>query len=121
MSDINPFIVEKYKSVRSKNVQKATVNKELIFGSQVFRKAIEWGKYSGENPFLKTKYKLDKGKKPGILTPRASASDHGSGCLPSGQAVAWLPSLSTRDGASARSGKLKWEDVNLESKVGLDR
>jgi len=53
MSDINPFVIEKYKAARAKTVERSTVNKELIFGSQVFQKAIEWKKYSGENPFLK--------------------------------------------------------------------
>jgi len=70
MSDINPFMIEKYKSIRAKDVEKATVNKELILGSQVFTKAIEWGKYNGENPFLKAnRFKIKKGKKPGSLTP----------------------------------------------------
>ena len=30
MSDLNPFLVEKYKMARIKTVQKSTVNKELI-------------------------------------------------------------------------------------------
>ena len=70
MSDINPFMGEKYKMARSKVVQKSTVNKELILASQVFEKAIEWQKYNGENPFLKvSRFKIKKGKKPGALSP----------------------------------------------------
>jgi integrase len=68
MSDINPFMVEKYKMARAKMVQKSTVNKELILASQVFERAVEWGKFDGENPFL-NRFKIKKGKKPGALTP----------------------------------------------------
>lgn len=70
MSDINPFMVEKYKMFRAKTVTKATVNKELVFGSQVFTKSIEWKKYYGENPFIKAnRFKIKKKKKPGSLLP----------------------------------------------------
>ncbi len=71
MSDINPFIIEKYKSMRAKSVTKATVNKELITGSQIFEKVIEWEKRNGENPFKtkKIRFKIKKGKKPGALSP----------------------------------------------------
>lgn len=70
MSDINPFVLEKYKVTRAKVVQKVTVNKDLIFGSQVFKKAIEWKKYTGENPFLNaTRFRVLKPKKPGALSP----------------------------------------------------
>ncbi len=64
MSDINPFVIEKYKMARLRNVSRSTVNKELILGNQVFKKDIEWKKYSGENPFAKTtKFKIRKEKK----------------------------------------------------------
>ena len=70
LSDLNPFMIEKYKMWRVKTVTKSTVNKEIIFGGKVFEKAIEWGSYSGENPFqASNKFKIKKGKKPGSLTP----------------------------------------------------
>ena len=70
LSDITPFLIEKYKLLRVKKVSRSTVNKELILGNQVFKKSIEWKKYNGENPFSKsTKFKIRKGKKPGSLTP----------------------------------------------------
>ena len=54
---------------RIKQVSKATINKELILGSQVFGKAIEWKKFNGQNPFLKgNRFKIKKGKKPGSLS-----------------------------------------------------
>jgi len=69
MADISPFAIERYKTDRAKEVTKATVNKELIMGNQVYKKAIEWKKYEGENPFALTpKYKLSKPKKPGSLS-----------------------------------------------------
>jgi len=70
LSDLNPFMIEKYKMWRVKTVTKSTVNKEIIFGGKVFEKAIEWGSYNGENPFqASTKFEIKKGKKPGSLTP----------------------------------------------------
>ena len=69
MSDLSPFSVEKYKSKRAKEVTKQTVNKEVIFGSQVFEKAVEWRKFEGANPFKGKRFKLPKPKKPGSLEP----------------------------------------------------
>jgi len=70
MSDLTPFMIEKYKMIRVKDVAKNTVNKELILGKQIYQKAIEWGKYNGENPFDKaTKFKVKKPQKPGSLSP----------------------------------------------------
>jgi integrase len=69
LTDLNPFTVEKYKSKRSKEVTKQTVNKELIFASQVYEKALEWKKFDGLNPFKGKRYKLPKPKKPGSLEP----------------------------------------------------
>ena len=69
MSDITPWVVEKFKSEVSKTRTKATVNKYLSLGSQVFEKAAEWKKYSGENPFLAAgRFKNQKGKKLGCLS-----------------------------------------------------
>ena len=70
MSDLTPFMIEKYKVERAKDVAKNTVNKDLILGKQVFKKAIEWGSYNGDNPFEKvSKFKIKKRKKPGSLSP----------------------------------------------------
>jgi integrase len=69
LSDINPFMVEKYKAARVKEVAKQTVNKELIAGGQAYEKAIEWKRWEGKNPFTGTRYKVPKPKKPGALTP----------------------------------------------------
>lgn len=68
MSDITPWVVEKFKAAMAKDRAKSTVNKYLSLGSQVFEKAIEWKKYSGENPFLAAgRFKVPKGKKIGCL------------------------------------------------------
>ena len=70
MADISAFAVERYKSDRAKEVLKVTVNKELILGCQVYKKAIEWEKYEGDNPFtIAPKFKIPKPKKPGSLSP----------------------------------------------------
>jgi len=64
----SPFRGKRYSGYSP--LTKATVNKELVFGSQVFKKSIEWEKYNGENPFLKaSRFKIKKGEKPGSLTP----------------------------------------------------
>jgi integrase len=111
MSDLNPFMVEKYKMTRIKTVQKSTVNKELIFASQVFQKAVEWGKFEGVNPFL-NRFKLKKGRKPGALTPEQVEA-----------IIAEVDHPVKRDmiGFAYHQGwriseirKLKWTDVDLE-------
>jgi integrase len=112
MSDMNPFVVEKYKMARAKQVTKATVNKELIFGSQVFRKAAEWGKYVGENPFFKTKFKLEKRKKPGCLTPEQVQAIKDQIPHPvKRDMVAFAFAMGWR---ISEIRKLKWADVDLD-------
>ncbi len=75
LGDITPFLVEKFKVLRAKQVSKLTVNKEIIFGSQVFKKAALWGKWKGSNPFLEAgRFEVKKGKKPGSLSPEDVAA-----------------------------------------------
>jgi len=69
MSDITPWMVEKFKVAMAKKRAKSTINRYLSLCSQVFVKAVEWQKYSGENPFLAVKrFKIKRKKKPGILS-----------------------------------------------------
>jgi len=68
MTDINPFLVEKFKRQEAKRVRKSTVDKYLSLGSQVFEKALEWQKYDGANPFKGKRFNPKRGKKPGALT-----------------------------------------------------
>lgn len=71
MSDMTPFMVEKFKITKAKEVSKNTVNKYLSLGSQIFEKAKLWDKFSGSNPFLTvSRFKIRKGKKPGSLSPQ---------------------------------------------------
>lgn len=70
LSDISPFMVEKFKVTKAKEISKSTINKYLSLGSQIFEKAKLWEKFSGINPFLAVdRYRVKKGKKPGCLTP----------------------------------------------------
>jgi len=113
MSDKNPFMVEKYKMARAKVVKKSTVNKELIFASQVYEKAIEWGKFDGENPYLKVKrFKLKKDKKPGALTPQQVAAIMDEVKHPvKRDMVAFAYYQGWRIGEIR---KLKWDDVDVD-------
>ena len=70
MGDITPWMLQRFKVNMAKTKAKATVNKYLSLGAQVYSKAIEWGKYTGENPFLRAeRFKVKRDKKPGSLTP----------------------------------------------------
>jgi hypothetical protein len=111
MSDINPFMVEKYKVGRAKMVQKSTINKELILGSQVFEKAVEWKKYQGDNPFLKTRYKIKKGKKPGALTPEEVLSIRDQIEHPVKRDMVGFASYTGWRIGEIR--KLKWKDIQM--------
>jgi integrase len=112
MTDINPFLVEKYKTERAKVVNKKTVNNEIALGSQVVKKAIEWKKWQGENPFAKARFKVDRGKKPGSLSPEQVEA-----------IIAKISHPVKRDMVAfafyqgwriSEIRKLKWEDVDLE-------
>jgi integrase len=54
LNDITPWLIEKFKSSRKKEVTKATVNRDLTCLKAMFSKAIIWGKAT-ENPVKKVK------------------------------------------------------------------
>jgi integrase len=122
LSDINPFLIEKYKSIRAKEkgrqtkklISKKTINKELILGGQIYKKAIEWEKYNGENPFLKaSRYKIKKPKKPGSLSPEDVQAIMGQiGHEVKRDMVLFDFNTGWR---ISEIRKLRWEDVNQET------
>ena len=113
MSDINSFVVEKYKRARATEVKKTTVNKEISLGNQVFKKAIEWKKYHGENPFEGAgRFKIDKGKKPGSLAPEdveAMMSEISHSVKRDMVAFAYYQGWRINE-----IRKLLWEDIDLD-------
>lgn len=114
MSDLNPFVIEKYKVARAKVVKKQTVNKELILGSQIYEKSVEWKKYDGENPFLKvSRFKVKKGKKPGALSPEQVWAIRDQIHHPVKRDMVSFAFYAGWRISEIR--KLKWEDVNLET------
>jgi integrase len=114
MSDINPYLVEKYKTGRVEDVARATVNKEISLGSQVFEKAGEWGKYEGENPFRKdSRFKVKRGKKPGALTVDQVKAIREQIKHPVKRDMVDFNFYTGWRIGEIR--KLKWEDVNLET------
>lgn len=67
LSEINPFLIEKYKRERKKENPngkvEVSINRELTCLKNMFTKAIEWGKFAGENSVKKVKlYKEDNGR-----------------------------------------------------------
>ena len=115
MSDINPSLVEKYKSARLKDVGRKTVNAEISLGSQVYEKANEWKKYEEENPFRHkgARYKVKRGKKPGALTVDQVMAIRSQIGHPVKRAMLDFDFYTGWRIGEIR--KLKWEDVNLEA------
>lgn len=114
MSDITPFMVEKFKSTQAKRVSKNTVNKYLSLGSQVFIKAKLWNKYSGINPFLEvSRYKIKKGKKPGYLEPGQVAAIMAEIKNDTKRAMVEY-AFNTGWRISEMTG-LKWDDVDIDN------
>lgn len=116
VSEINPFMVEKYKMAKAKVLKKSTVNKHLSMLRQIFEKAIDWDKFDGPNPLEKVKqFKVDRGKKPGALTPEEETAlldeikhpvrrDMVDFAFQTGWRISEIRNLS-------------WEDVDLESGI----
>lgn len=60
--------IEQFISDRQNTVSKVTVNRDRSFLSHMFTKAIEWNKYSGENPLKRVKRYREESKPPRYLT-----------------------------------------------------
>lgn len=50
LHEITPFLVEKFKTERAREVSGATVNRNLACLKCMFNKAIMWSKFNGKNP-----------------------------------------------------------------------
>ena len=111
MSDIDVFLVEKYKMERVEEVNRNTVNNEICLGSQVFKKAAEWKRYEGVNPFERARFKQRKEKKPASLTVEQVEAIMEKIAHPvKRDMVAFNFNTGWRIGEIR---KLKWEDVDL--------
>ena len=112
MSDIDPFLAEKYKMARVKVVDKKTVNRELSLASQVYKKATEWKKYDGLNPFEGVRFKINKGRKPGALTPEQVLAMRDAIIHPVKRDMVGFAFYTGWRISEIR--KLKWDDIDLE-------
>lgn len=112
ISDINPFMVEKYKMIRAKMVSKKTVNKELSLAGQALDKAVEWGHYNGENPFL-NRFKIKKDRKPGALTVEDVLAIQNEITHPVKRDMVGFAFFT--GWRISEICKLKWEDIDFET------
>jgi hypothetical protein len=55
LSQIHPFLIEKHKQARLEAGHNVAVNRELAALSTMFTRAIEWGKFDGQNPKRKVR------------------------------------------------------------------
>lgn len=56
LHEVTPYMVERFKGERAKEVSGATVNRNLACLKCMFNKAISWGKFSGKNPVKDIKF-----------------------------------------------------------------
>ncbi|HHT9134604.1 MAG TPA: tyrosine-type recombinase/integrase [Candidatus Avalokitesvara rifleensis] len=109
LSKITPFMVEKYKLARTKEVTRNTINRELDTFGHIFTMAIKWNK-SSRNPVKEVKsYKVEN-RKERILTleeiERLLACSNGH--------TRNIIILALNTGMRLREMlNIKWEDVNL--------
>jgi len=63
LSQIHPFLIEKYKGKRMRDGVTVAVNRELSVLKNLFFRARDWGKYEGDNPVSRVKMvKESKGR-----------------------------------------------------------
>lgn len=120
MGDITIYLVEQYKSFRAKQVQKKTVNHELILGRQTYKKVTDWGLYDGENPFAQVpNFKTSKAQKPGYLTADEASAIISHIIRPVQRDMAQFAFYEGWRISEIRA--LKRKDVDLERKVAIIR
>jgi len=56
LHEITPLSIEKFKEERLKEVCSSSVNKDISCLRAMFNKAVDWGKFEGQNPVEKTKF-----------------------------------------------------------------
>ncbi len=76
LHEITPHLIEKFKSDRlqettrkEKGLKPATVNRQLIVLKSLYNRAIDWGKYKGENPVKKVKFFKENNTRVRFLEP----------------------------------------------------
>ncbi len=114
LSELHAFALEGYKRKRAEGGAKVRVNRELARLKTLFNKAIEWGKYEGENPVRKVNFLKENSGRLRWLEPEEEARLLDA-CAPSVRPVV-LTALHT----GCRLGELlslRWEDVDF--RIGL--
>jgi len=115
LSDIAPFVIEKYKVQRQEEkAEPATINRELGCLRHMFNMAIKWGK-AQKNPVREVRFLKEPEEKTRILSPeeevkllQAIRTGHKAGHLE--------PIIITALNTGMRKGeilRLKWADVDL--------
>ena len=112
LSEITPFLVEKYKIVRKKTVSDRTINIELSLLRRMFNLATSWDKYDS-NPINKVKFYKEE------LTKERILSDKEESNLLNSSPEHIKPILLTALNTGMRYGEiinLKWNNVDFESR-----
>lgn len=82
LSEITPWLIEKYKkdrqaaTVHGRAIRPATINREVACLKRMFSKAIEWGQ-TAENPGAKVKLLREDNRMERILDARGAAASSG--------------------------------------------
>ena len=63
LHEITPMLIEKYKVEKLKKVAPATVNRSLSCLKSMFHRAMDWGKFNGDNPVKKVKFLKEANKR----------------------------------------------------------
>ncbi len=111
LSEITPFLVEKYKIVRKKTVSERTINIELSLLRRMFNLATSWDKFDS-NPINKVKFYKEELSKERILSEKEESS------LLNSNPEHIKPILLTALNTGMRYGEiinLKWKDIDFES------
>lgn len=111
--EITPFLVEKFRTERAKDVSGATVNRNLACLKCIFNKAIAWNKYNGYNPvkgikFFKEQARLRFLEQEEIVILLANCDEH------------LRPIVIVALHTGMRKGEvlnLKWNDVDFKRNV----
>ncbi|MDE2009982.1 MAG: site-specific integrase [Candidatus Omnitrophica bacterium] len=76
LHEITPHLIEKFKADRlqdttrkKKGLKPATVNRQLIVLKSLFNRAIDWGKFQGQNPVRKVKFFKENNTRVRFLEP----------------------------------------------------
>jgi len=115
LSEIHPFLIEKYRQSRINADAKVAANRELTCLKSIFNRCIEWRKFEGQNPVKSVKLNREPKNRVRFLSPEEEGRLLATASEPLRTII--LTGIYAGLRIQAEALTLRWENVDLVGRL----